>query len=73
MADPKSIAALIAVALATSGCDLADRLEGKSPGREHMERLAATPATEEPEVATLLDVSPEPVCSRDENGVLSCS
>lgn len=44
MTDPKTLAVLIAVALATSGCDLADRLEGKSPNREWIERREANEA-----------------------------
>lgn len=73
------LAALCAVAVSIAGCDPLDRLEGKSPGREHAERLAmladgmpaavVTAATEpEPAPAPVL-----PVCRFSDAGFLICN
>ena len=79
--NPQSVAALVAAALATSGCDL-DVLAGKPSAAQlwheaNAEAPEPAPEAEAPAVLTLLDVepepAPEPICSRGENGVLTCS
>jgi len=56
------IVAFCAVAVLTTGCDLLDRLEGKSPGRAHLEHVAALTAAAPPEPAPIVAaVTSEPI------------
>lgn len=70
--NPYSLAVLLSVASATSACDPLDRLEGKSPGRDHAERMAllTTPAAEpDPAPAPV-----EPECRLNPlDGTMTCN